>query len=410
MDETSLSYQEENHSRLIWNVNAQSSSSTDRWTAPLLNRDPYSNYASIPVCQSGDDSNVYPNLGICRMADNHDFSGSCLAPFLDNSVADINFIPQFVGYEASSGTTSDTWLGSHPTLVISEEMLSPNTLSTMGPDLLPVANNYLTQIQAGSPDETFNSEMSPSNPDEHGLVQSARPNTCMECQESCISVEHLIKHGWIEAHAPFMCKCGKNYTRDDVLRRHVKAYQPELQKYACPHCKSGPGRKSFKRMDHLTQHIRGYHHIGNRESRMSRFNNIYLCPHSDCLQYREPSFLDLPHKTRQEEKPFGHLKEFTQHMRTEHDDAPYPCDKSGCSRVRGKGYISRTALIKHRKREHPELLKYQDLHSCRLPGCSFRGELYWGIRGHYVTAHGYSDDFAKSLVDWWWIQDPSFLF
>lgn len=288
MDETTLSYQEENHSRLIWNVNAQSSSSTDRWTAPLLNSDPYSNHASIPVCQSGDDSNVYPNLGICRMADNHDFSGSYLAPSLDNSVADINSIPQFVGYEAYSGTTSDTSLGSHPRPVIAKEMMSPNTLSIMGPDLLPVDNNYLTQTQTGSPDETFNSEIFPSNPDKHGHVQSAHPNTCMECQESFRNTSDLISHGLNEEHAPFMCKCGKSFTRDDVLRRHVKAYQPELQKYACPHCKSGPGRKSFKRKDHLTQHIRGYHHIGKVQYPLSR--GIYLCPHSDCLQYREPSF------------------------------------------------------------------------------------------------------------------------
>lgn len=192
VDEPSLSYQEENHSRLIWNLDAQSSSSTDRWTATLLNRDPYSNHGSIPVSQSGDDYNVYPNLGICCMANN-------LAPSLDNSVADINFFPQFVG------TTSGTSLGSHPRPVIAEEILSPNTLNTIGPDLLAVDHKFLTKTQAGSPDETFNSEMSPSNPDEHGPVQSAHLNTCIECQESFKNRNLLILHSMDESHAPFMC-------------------------------------------------------------------------------------------------------------------------------------------------------------------------------------------------------------
>lgn len=88
-------------------------------------------------------------------------------------------------------------------------------------------------------------------------------------------------------------------------------------------------------------------------------------------------------------------------MRTDHDDAPYPCDKSGCSRVRGKGYIRRLDLIKHRKREHPELPKHQRLHLCGLPGCSIRGEGYRGVCHHYETAHGYSSSFARDLARWW---------
>lgn len=400
--ESSPSYQEANYSRPTWDVNAHSSSSTDnlsRWTAPLLNGDPNSNPASIPGCQSRDDSNGNLGLGFGPMADNHDFAGSYLVPSLDYSVADLNFIPQSVGFEASSGTSFDTSLGYHHSPAITEGILLPNTLSTMGPDLLPGDNNYLPQTQAGSPDETFNSETSPSNPDEHGRVQSAHPNTCMECQESFKNCAHLIRHGVNESHAPFMCKCGKSFTRRDVLDRHVKGYQRELQKYLCPHCKSCPGGKSFKRKDHLLQHIRGYHHIGTEKYRLNC--GFYLCPHSDCSQYREPDFSDLPFETRLENRPFGHLKEYTQHMRTVHDDTPYPCDVRGCLRVRGKGYIKRQDLIKHRKREHPEAPKFKDLLTCRLPGCSGSGESFWHIRAHYEKEHGYSSKFADSLTCWW---------
>lgn len=389
------SYQEANHSRPIWDVNAHSSSLTDtvsRWTAPLLDGDYNSNHAPIPGCQSMNDSNVNLDFAFGPM--------SSLAPPLDYSVANSNFIAQSTGIEASSGTTFDTSLGYHPRPAIAEEMLSPNTLSTIGPDLLPGDNNYLPQTQAGSPDETFNSEMPPPNPDEHGWVESAHPNTCLECLESFEDFGLLFSHSITESHALFMCKCGKSFTRPDVLDRHVKGYLPELQKYTCPHCKSCPGGKSFKRKDHLTQHIRGYHHIGTEKYRQMHFYD-YLCPHSDCPKYREPDFFDLPYETQRESRPFGNLKEFTQHMRTDHDDTPYPCDVRGCLRVRGKGYIRKVDLIKHRKREHPEVPKYKNLHSCRLPGCSASGEGNSGIRDHYEKEHGYSYSFAQSLAEWW---------
>lgn len=405
MDESSLSYQEANHSRPIWDVNAHSSSSTDnvsRWTAPILNGDPNSIHASVPGCQSRDDSNVNFNLGFGPMADNHYFAEPYLAPPLDYSIPDLNLIPHSAGFEASSGTTFDISPGYHHSPAITEGMLSPNTLSTMGPDLLPGDNNYLPQTQAGSPDETFNSEMSASNPDEHGRVESAHPNTCMECQESFKNRDSLIRHGEDESHAPFMCKCGKSFTRPDVLQRHVKVNQPELQKFTCPHCKSCPGGKSFKRRDHLTQHIRGYHHIdiGTEKYRLNGYY-IYLCPHSDCPQYQEPDFFDLPYLTQRKNRPFSHLKEYTQHMRTVHDDTPYPCDVRGCERVRGKGYIKRRDLIKHRKREHPEAPKFKDLPTCRLPGCLGIGEKWTGIREHYENEHCYSSSFASSLARWW---------
>lgn len=88
-------------------------------------------------------------------------------------------------------------------------------------------------------------------------------------------------------------------------------------------------------------------------------------------------------------------------MRTVHDDAPYPCDVRGCLRVRGKGYIRRLDLIKHRKREHPDAPKFKDLYSCRLPGCSGNGEKYNGILDHYIKEHGYTYGFAAGLAGWW---------
>lgn len=404
VDEPSYSYQTANQSRPTWDVNAHSSLSTDPvslWTAPLLNGDPNSNHAPITGCQSMNDFNVNLDFTFGPMADIPDFAGPYLAPSLDYSLANSNFITRSAGFEASSGTTFDTSLGYNPIPAIADEVLSPNTLSTMGPDLLPEDNNYLPQTQARSPDDTFNSEISPSIPNEHERVQSAHPNTCMECLESFKDPIVLFVHYKRESHTPFMCKCRKRFTRLDVLVRHVRTNKAEAQKYACPHCKSCPGGKSFKRKDHLTQHIRGYHHIViDKYHHMDEYFD-FLCPHPDCLQYRQPDFADLALDIRRKIKPFGSFKEFTQHMRTVHDDAPYPCDVRGCLRVRGKGYIRRLDLIKHRKREHPEAPKFENFLSCRLPGCSGNGENFKGIRDHYVGEHGYSLKLASSLANWW---------
>lgn len=382
----------------VWDVNGQSSSSADPvnlWTSSPMNGDRDPNHAPIPACQSMNVHNVN-NFAFGPEADIHIAAELSLAPFSDYYGADSNLNALSTRFEAS-GTMIDTSLGYNPTPTITDELLSQNTLTIMEPEVLPESNDYFPQTQATSPDETINSEMSPTNQDEHERVESAHPNTCMECSDSFMDLRDLNNHGAWESHKAFMCKCGKGYTRSDVLDRHLKSYQPELRKYTCPHCKS---RKSFKRKDHLTQYIRGFHHIGTPKSYQSDYR-VFLCPHSDCLLYREPDFGDLPYYTQCENKPFVLLKDFKQHMRTVHDDAPYPCDVSGCLRVRGKGYMRKTDLINHRKREHPDAPKSKFHHSCRLPGCSGNGEGWKSIRDHYTKEHGYSQSFADGLTTWW---------
>lgn len=322
-----------------------------------------------------------------------------LAPYLDNYGADSNLNALCTRFEALSKIMLDTSLGYNPTPIITNELLSQNTLNIMKPEVFPENNNYFPQTQATGLDETINSKMSPKNQDEHKRVWSACRNTCMECSKSFKSNTYLNYHSSVKLHTAFMCKCGKGYTRSDVLNRHLKSYQLALRKYTCPNCKLNSGDKNFKRKDHLTQHIWGYHHIDIK--RLHKLDSyVFLCPHSDCLQYREPDFFDLPYQGR--ENPFADLKDFSQHMRTFHDNTPSPCDLSGCVRVRGKGYFRRRDLIKHRKRKHPDAPKFKVHHSCRLPGCSRYGEDWTGIRDHYVKEHGYGRLFAEGLTRWRW--------
>ncbi|MCJ1349904.1 hypothetical protein MMC31_008147 [Peltigera leucophlebia] len=391
-------------SRPVWDVNARSTSSTDPvnlWTGPLMNGAPNSNQAPIPLCQSMNDPNMNRDCAFGPIADFHDFTGSYLAPSLDYHVAGSNLNAEFPRFEDSSGPMFDTSLGYNATPAIANELLSQDTLTVMEPKALAENDDSFPQAQSGNPDGSISSEISPENHDDHEPVKSAFPNTCMECNQSFKKVNDLYYHCRRESHAAFMCKCGERYTRSDVLNRHVKTNRPEPQKYTCPHCKSRRGGKSFKRKDHLTQHIRGYHHIGTHESYNVRDQGFYLCPHSNCPQYREPESFDWTIRIWFQNKPFDTYKGFIQHMRTVHDDTPFQCDVSGCSRVRSKGYVREMGLIKHRKREHPDAPKFKALYSCRLPGCSGIGESYDDIRGHYMKEHGHSEQFASGLAQWW---------
>ena len=398
--ECSQSYPAANlvNSRSVWDVNAHNSSSADPvnlWTAPLMNGDPDSDHAPIHGCQSMSDPNVNHDFAFGPMADTQDSAEPYLIPSLDYHVADSNINAQSTRFEASDGTLFDTSLRYNPAPAIADELLSQNALRNMELEVvLPENNESFPQARAGSPGEAISSEISPANHDDHERVTLADPNACVECSQSFANGWLLGEHCSDEAHAGFMCKCGKGYARLDVLNRHLKTYQPDLRKYTCPHCNSHNGGKSFKRKDHLTQHIRGYHHIGNYDD-----DRLYLCPHSDCLQYREPNFCDLTKEIQLRDRPFAHSKEFMQHMRSVHNEAPYPCDVSGCLRARGKGYYSKIGLIKHRKREHPDAPKVKVLLSCRLPGCSSNGENC--IINHYMKDHGYSRDFAKELTNGW---------
>ena len=433
----------------MWDVNGQSSSSADPvnlWTSPLMNGDLDPNHTPTSGFQSMNVRNVN-NFAFGPAADYHIALEPSLAPYSGYYGADSNLNAIPTRFEAPNGTMLDTSLGYNPTPIITGESLSQNTLNIMEPEVLPENNDYFPQAQATSPlnimepevspenndyfpqaqstsplnimeqevlpenndyfpqtqatspDETINSEMSLTNQDEHGRVGSACPSKCMECFESFHTDVSLNIHGMMQSHTAFMCKCGKGYTRSDVLNRHLKSYQPAHRKFKCPHCKSSSGGKSFKRKDHLTQHIRGYHSIGTQIQQREYLD--YLCPHSDCLLYREPDFCDLPYQTQRENKPFASVKDYKQHMRTVHDEASYPCDVRGCLRVRGKGYMRRTDLIKHRKREHPDAPEFEDHHSCRLPGCSGNGEYVKDISDHYVKEHGYSKAFAGRLTSWW---------
>lgn len=66
--------------------------------------------------------------------------------------------------------------------------------------------------------------------------------------------------------APFICVCdgNKTFTRLDTLRRHIKSKNGEGKRLPCPLCEKYDDPRGFLRREHLVQHLRREHKVGNK--------------------------------------------------------------------------------------------------------------------------------------------------
>jgi len=212
----------------------------------------------------------------------------------------------------------------------------------------------------------------------HGRVLTLTPNDCIECEESFLSKSKLLRHAKEVQHQPYGCECGALFSRLDVLNRHLESFSNEDPKYPCKYCKLHRGQDGFRRLDHLSQHIRNYHHFeldAEANGAESRLKYAFpVCPHPECPQYRDETFKQLPRKTQAENKPFNSQSAYTKHMRDEHNECTFPCDVPRCGRIGRRGYFREKDLLNHRRQEHPDAPKYavqkRELRlRCTEPGC-----------------------------------------
>lgn len=241
---------------------------------------------------------------------------------------------------------------------------------------------------------------------DHGRIQPISAHSCHQCNQAFNSHADLHRHAREQRHASYACKCDQTFSRFDVLQRHLEQYLPGKPQYPCLYCKRHRGDDGFKRKQHLTQHLRGYHHIGAEMRSPFGFGVAYpTCPHFECPSYRGLASQHLSRSERETQKPFRTQGEFTKHMREVHDESPFPCDIAHCPRLGGKGYFREKDFLKHRKDQHPNAAPYalgerSVLLRCRELNCHRNGkngfkDLY-GLKYHYVNSHGYDD--GKSWV------------
>lgn len=90
---------------------------------------------------------------------------------------------------------------------------------------------------------------------------SSSGQKCASCEAVCGSMLALEKHAKDSGHRCFVCTvpgCDRRYGRQDLLARHRKAHSSK--EYMCIPCRSEKAQeKSFKRKDHLRQHIKKCH-------------------------------------------------------------------------------------------------------------------------------------------------------
>lgn len=200
--------------------------------------------------------------------------------------------------------------------------------------------------------------------------QAAHP--CPGCDFSGPFLIDLAAHAATTGHAPFACSyksCEREFSRSDSLKRHIAQHLESQPRYECPHCYKHNGEKAFKRRDHLTQHLRGYHNIGVDAMR-SKSNS---CPHATCDQYRPGVFATdgspifqkgdryWGYVVADKYQAFKSTKAFQDHMRKSHNETPFQCPVPGCDRKGAKGWFRKREYIKHHQKDHGGELPELDL-------------------------------------------------
>lgn len=194
----------------------------------------------------------------------------------------------------------------------------------------------------------------------HGIVQGGNRTNCQQCNLHFSSRAVLEDHARETQHAPYRCRCGKPYSRLDVLHRHIRISQSGAS-YPCPHCKRHRGSRAFSRRDHLTQHLRGYHNMESGDdsddtsspASPRKRKTAFKCSHETCST--SGGMASLPHQQSPRMamgRTFQTRSELTRHLREDHDESPFPCQELGCSRVGGKGFFREKDLLKHVEDHH----------------------------------------------------------
>lgn len=184
-------------------------------------------------------------------------------------------------------------------------------------------------------------------------------HACTECGTGKTTLASLNEHAVKNGHSPYNCSyegCLLRFSRSDSVERHRATHLKVQKRYPCTHCGKFQGDKAFKQLDHLTQHLRGYHRIGEDDAQVKAAS----CPHVDCPCFRFGAYDETGrprHWTSipREEHAFQSTRDFQIHMRKVHDETPYQCLEAGCERRRGNGYFRLSDLEKHQIKEHGEL-------------------------------------------------------
>ncbi|KAF2671514.1 hypothetical protein BT63DRAFT_412536 [Microthyrium microscopicum] len=166
----------------------------------------------------------------------------------------------------------------------------------------------------------------------------AAKHSCAKCKEAFARALDLEEHAKTTKHKPFACSnCNTCFSRQDALTRHREVHgSPKL--YPCPECEKYRGDASFRRRDHLRQHLRKKHRV-HPSTEFPRYCSYECCTFSK----------------RHWQEGFALRRDYSKHMRTVHGKERHDCSVEDCDRVGNRGFARLSDLIKHKKNVHGEL-------------------------------------------------------
>ncbi|EMD90784.1 hypothetical protein COCC4DRAFT_159232 [Bipolaris maydis ATCC 48331] len=130
-----------------------------------------------------------------------------------------------------------------------------------------------------------------------------------------------------------------------VIWATSRKHRDDAKRFPCKYCKKYRGSNGFKRRDHLVQHVRNYHHIGE-DSRGHYDAYALWCPSIGCSDHA-----DSPNNVGKRQA-FHNSTQYIKHLRTVHDQSDLPCPQPGCDRVNSKGYFRPADLRNHLRKVH----------------------------------------------------------
>lgn len=253
--------------------------------------------------------------------------------------------------------------GHSPTTIIGGPQVSPpSLLGILAPleeiEDLPPHQSYIFPTTERKILESH------SNFADHESIQPAKSNACLQCNQSFRSTTELGHHARESQHAAFKCKCGSTFQGIYDLKRHQNRHQPGTPAYPCLYCRRHRGESGFRRKDHLTQHIRKYHHITSDNSEdeycQKKEKPSLICPypHSARLKNRGLGSSSASEISDSEGRQnFMTKKQFVQHMRVVHNESPFECTVEGCDRIGSRGYMREGDLRNHYEKAHQPVMK-----------------------------------------------------
>ncbi|KAI2617475.1 hypothetical protein GGR54DRAFT_607838 [Hypoxylon sp. NC1633] len=186
----------------------------------------------------------------------------------------------------------------------------------------------------------------------HRPAQAVTSLSCVVCNESCSWKSELDAHCLIEKHKGVACSCGKGFSRHDALLRHCDSLGKKAGKFPCSLCKRHRGKQSFRRQDHLTQHLREYHGLTSEKIKNIRpkfHPHLFrlVCHHPGCEFHRGQEYSNLSYQEQVRQRPFNSRSDYTKHLKRVHNETPFPCCVAGCEHIGARGYMTEDGLRKH---------------------------------------------------------------